>query len=98
MIIGAASTACTSCTGANRFPIRGTKAEKRAERGVALAFLISALAGVGFIVAFVALPVSLAPARHRRRTSASTRRSLGALLGLMLVVHGLRRWCSGPSG
>src|SRR5690348_747848 len=40
----------------NRFPIRGTKAEKRAERAVALAFAISALGGVGFIVAFVALP------------------------------------------
>jgi ubiquinol-cytochrome c reductase iron-sulfur subunit len=37
----------------DRFPIRGTKAEKRAERGVALAFLISALAGVAFIVYFI---------------------------------------------
>jgi ubiquinol-cytochrome c reductase iron-sulfur subunit len=38
----------------DRFPIRGTKAEKRAERGVALAFTISALAGVAFIVYFCA--------------------------------------------
>jgi ubiquinol-cytochrome c reductase iron-sulfur subunit len=36
----------------DRYPIRGTKAEKRAERGVALSFTISALAGLGFIVAF----------------------------------------------
>jgi ubiquinol-cytochrome c reductase iron-sulfur subunit len=37
-----------------RFPIPGTKAEKRAERGVALAFAISALGGVAFIVYFCA--------------------------------------------
>jgi ubiquinol-cytochrome c reductase iron-sulfur subunit len=40
----------------DRFPIRGTKAEKRAERGVAVCFGIAALAGVAFIVCFVALP------------------------------------------
>lgn len=39
-----------------RFPVRGTKAEKRAERGVVACFALSALAGVGFIVAFVAMP------------------------------------------
>ncbi|HEY7008275.1 MAG TPA: hypothetical protein VH395_05015, partial [Jatrophihabitantaceae bacterium] len=39
-----------------RFPIKGTKAEKRAERAVAACFGIAALAGVGFIVCFVALP------------------------------------------
>jgi ubiquinol-cytochrome c reductase iron-sulfur subunit len=38
----------------DRFPIRGTKAEKRAERGVALAFAVSGLAGVAFIVYFIA--------------------------------------------
>jgi ubiquinol-cytochrome c reductase iron-sulfur subunit len=38
----------------DRFPVRGTKAEKRAERAVALAFTISALAGVAFIVYFCA--------------------------------------------
>ena len=37
-----------------RFPVRGTKAEKRAERAVAAAFTISALGGVGFIVYFCA--------------------------------------------
>ena len=47
-----------------RFPIRGTKAEKRAERGVAACFVLAALAGVGFIVAFIALPVAVAPAGH----------------------------------
>jgi ubiquinol-cytochrome c reductase iron-sulfur subunit len=39
-----------------RFPVRGTKAEKRAERGVALAFAISGLAGIGFIVWFIVGP------------------------------------------
>ena len=39
----------------DRFPIRGTKAEKRAERAVALCFLVAALAGVAFIVAFIVL-------------------------------------------
>jgi ubiquinol-cytochrome c reductase iron-sulfur subunit len=38
----------------DRFPIRGTKAEKRAERGVAACFGIAALAGVAFIVYFCA--------------------------------------------
>jgi ubiquinol-cytochrome c reductase iron-sulfur subunit len=38
----------------DRFPIRGTRAEKRAERGVALSFTISALAGLAFIVYFCA--------------------------------------------
>ncbi|HET8583004.1 MAG TPA: Rieske 2Fe-2S domain-containing protein [Jatrophihabitans sp.] len=38
----------------DRFPIRGTKAEKRAERGVAACFAISALGGVAFIVYFCA--------------------------------------------
>jgi quinol---cytochrome c reductase iron-sulfur subunit len=37
-----------------RFPIPGTKAEKRAERGVAICFLIAAVAGVAFIVYFCA--------------------------------------------
>jgi ubiquinol-cytochrome c reductase iron-sulfur subunit len=37
----------------DRYPIPGTKAEMRAERGVALSFMISALAGVAFIVYFI---------------------------------------------
>ncbi|MBN9619443.1 MAG: Rieske 2Fe-2S domain-containing protein [Actinobacteria bacterium] len=38
----------------DRFPIRGTKAEKRAERGVALCFTLSALCGLAFVVYFCA--------------------------------------------
>lgn len=72
----------------DRFPVRGTKAEKRAERGVALAFLLSALAGVGFIVAFVAMPYHWhlpgTPQDFRFYTP-----TLGALLALMLLFMGI---------
>ncbi|HKC27813.1 MAG TPA: Rieske 2Fe-2S domain-containing protein, partial [Jatrophihabitans sp.] len=72
----------------NRFPIPGTKAEKRAERGVALAFTISALAGVGFIVAFVALPYHWhlpgTPQNFRFYTPA-----LGGLLAIMMIFLGV---------
>ncbi|WP_375474984.1 ubiquinol-cytochrome c reductase iron-sulfur subunit [uncultured Jatrophihabitans sp.] len=72
----------------DRFPVRGTKAEKRAERGVALAFAISALAGVGFIVAFIAIPYQWhlpgTPQNFRFYTPA-----LGGLLAIMLVFLGV---------
>jgi ubiquinol-cytochrome c reductase iron-sulfur subunit len=38
---------------APRFPVPGTRAERRVERTIALLFLIAGLASVGFIVAFV---------------------------------------------
>jgi ubiquinol-cytochrome c reductase iron-sulfur subunit len=72
----------------NRFPVPGTKAESRVERAVALTFLISALAGVGFIVAFVALPYRWhlpgTPQNFRFYTPA-----LGALLAIMLIFMGV---------
>ncbi|MDP9116445.1 MAG: Rieske 2Fe-2S domain-containing protein [Actinomycetota bacterium] len=72
----------------DRFPIRGTKAEKRAERGVAMAFTISALAGLGFIVAFIALPYQWhlpgTPQNFRFYTPA-----LGALMAIMLLFMGV---------
>jgi ubiquinol-cytochrome c reductase iron-sulfur subunit len=54
MISGAAVDGIHIVHRRDRFPIRGTKAEKRAERAVALTFTISALAGVAFIVYFCA--------------------------------------------
>lgn len=39
-----------------KYPIAGTRAEKRAERSVALWFGISALSGLAFVVAFIAWP------------------------------------------
>jgi ubiquinol-cytochrome c reductase iron-sulfur subunit len=41
---------------APKFPVKGTRAEKRAERSVATWFILSALAALGFIVAFIAWP------------------------------------------
>ncbi|ANY10309.1 menaquinol-cytochrome C reductase [Pseudonocardia sp. HH130630-07] len=38
------------------FPIPGTRAEKRAERAVALWFIISAISGLAFVVAFIWWP------------------------------------------
>lgn len=72
----------------DRFPIRGTKAEKRAERAVAACFAISALSGLGFIVAFVAIPFEWhlpgTPQNFRFYTPA-----LGALLAMMLIFIGV---------
>lgn len=39
-----------------RFPVPGTKAEKRAERAVSACFIVAFLAVVAFIVCFVAIP------------------------------------------
>jgi ubiquinol-cytochrome c reductase iron-sulfur subunit len=39
-----------------KWPLAGTRAEKRAERAVALWFVISALSGLAFLVAFVVWP------------------------------------------
>jgi quinol---cytochrome c reductase iron-sulfur subunit len=44
-----------------KWPIPGTRAEKRAERSVALWFAISALAGLAFIVAFLFWPYEYEP-------------------------------------
>ena len=41
---------------ANPWPIPGTRAEKRAERAVAMWFLISALCGLAFLLAFLFWP------------------------------------------
>jgi len=40
----------------DKWPVKGTRAEKRAERAVAAWFVLSALAGLGFVVAFIAWP------------------------------------------
>lgn len=44
-----------------RFPVPGTRAEKRAERQVALWFIWAALAGIAFLVAFIAWPWEYVP-------------------------------------
>jgi ubiquinol-cytochrome c reductase iron-sulfur subunit len=87
MIMGAAVDGVHIVHRRNRFPIPGTRAERRAERIVALLFVLAALAGVGFIVAFIALPYRW----HLPNTSQTFRfytPVLGALMGLMLVLIG----------
>jgi quinol---cytochrome c reductase iron-sulfur subunit len=88
MIAGAEADGIHIVHRRNRFPVRGTKAEKRAERGVALVFTISALAGIGFIVAFIALPYRWhlpgTPQNFRFYTPA-----LGVLLAIMLAALGV---------
>ena len=89
MIAGARADGVYIVHRRDRFPIRGTKAEKRAERAVALTFALSALCGVGFIVAFIALPYRWhlpgTPQNFRFYTPA-----LGALLRRDAAVHGRR--------
>jgi ubiquinol-cytochrome c reductase iron-sulfur subunit len=46
---------------ARKFPIPGTRAEKRAERAVALWFVISALSGLAFLLAFLFWPFEYVP-------------------------------------
>ena len=71
----------------DRFPIPGTKAEKRAERAVAACFTLAALAGFGFIVAFIAIPFHWhLPGTHQ--TFRFYTPALGALLAVMLLFMG----------
>ena len=88
MIAGAEADGVYIVHRRDRFPIRGTKAEKRAERSVALSFTIAALAGVGFIVAFVALPYEWhmpgTPQNFRFYTPV-----LGGLMAIMMIFMGV---------
>ncbi len=88
MIAGAEADGIHIVHRRDRFPVRGTRAEKRAERGVSLAFLISAAAGIAFIVCFCALPYHWhmpgTPQNFRFYTPV-----LGALLAAMLLFMGL---------
>jgi len=72
----------------NRFPIPGTKSEKRAERTVAGLFILSALAGVGFIVAFIIVPQAYKTPGHSQNFRFYTP-ILGATLGIMLAALGI---------
>jgi ubiquinol-cytochrome c reductase iron-sulfur subunit len=88
MIAGAEADGVHIVHRRERFPVPGTKAEKRAERAVAACFTLSALAGVGFIVAFIAVPYHW----HLPGTAQTFRfytPALGGLLALMLVFMGV---------
>jgi ubiquinol-cytochrome c reductase iron-sulfur subunit len=87
MLAGAESIGVHVVHRRDRFPVRGTKEEKRAERRVAMLFTLAALAGVGFIVAFVAIPYRWhlpgTPQNFRFYTPA-----LGVLLAIMMIAMG----------
>ena len=88
MLVGAESGGVHVVHRRERYPIPGTKAEKRAERGVSFMFGLAALAGVAFIVVFVAWPyVYHLPGEGSQRFRFYTP-LLGGLLGLMLLGMG----------
>ena len=73
----------------NRFPIPGTKAEKRAERGVTLCFLIAAAAAVAFIVCFIVVPWQFNMPGHGSQAFRWYSPVLGITLGLTLFGLGI---------
>jgi ubiquinol-cytochrome c reductase iron-sulfur subunit len=88
MIAGAESDDIHIVHRRERFPIRGTKAEKRAERSVAACFTIAGLAGLGFIVYFCAGPWKW----HLPGTAQNFRfytPILGGLMAALLLFMGL---------
>lgn len=72
----------------DRFPVPGTKAEKRSERAIATLFVLSALAGLAFIVVFIVAPFNYKTPGHSQNFRFFTP-LLGALLGLMLALLGI---------
>ena len=69
--------------------------EKRAERGVSFMFGLAALAGVAFIVVFVAWPYAYHLPGEGSQQFRFYTPLLGGLLGLMLLGAGLRRGAVG---
>ncbi len=72
----------------DQFPVPGTNAEKRSERTVSAMFVLSALAGLAFIVVFVAVPYRYKTPGHGQNFRFYTP-LLGGLLGLMLALVGI---------
>ena len=89
MIAGAAADGVHIVHRRQRFPIPGTRAEKRAERGVAMFFTLAALCGVAFIVVFIAWPYAFRLPGGGSQNFRYYTPLLGALLGLMLLLMGL---------
>jgi len=69
------------------WPVPGTRAERRAERGVALWFVLAALAGVAFIAVFVAWPWQYRDPGHQFLYRLYTP-LLGLTLGLAILGIG----------
>ncbi|HEY2983294.1 MAG TPA: Rieske 2Fe-2S domain-containing protein [Jatrophihabitantaceae bacterium] len=88
MIAGAEADGVHVVHRRDQFPVPGSRAEKRAERAVASLFVLSALAGVAFIVVFVAVPYSYKTPGHSQNFRFYTP-LLGILMGLMLTLLGI---------
>ncbi|GAA2895792.1 ubiquinol-cytochrome c reductase iron-sulfur subunit [Pseudonocardia halophobica] len=75
---------------APKWPVRGTRAEKRAERTVAAWFILSALSALGFIVAFIAWPHEyVAPGAPGYGWYASYNPAIGFLFGFTVLALGI---------
>jgi ubiquinol-cytochrome c reductase iron-sulfur subunit len=73
-----------------KFPIPGTRAEKRAERAVAMWFVISALSGLAFLVAFVFWPYEyVPPSDPGYRVYALYTPVIGGTFGLAVLALGI---------
>jgi ubiquinol-cytochrome c reductase iron-sulfur subunit len=73
-----------------RFPVPGTRAEKRAERQVAGWFILAALTGLAFIVAFIAWPHEWVPPGEDGSTAyALYTPIIGSTLGVSILAVGM---------
>ena len=73
-----------------RFPVPGTRAEKRAERQVAGWFILAALAGLVFIVAFIAWPHEwVPPGQDGAVEYALYTPIIGSTLGVSILAVGM---------
>jgi len=71
---------------APRFPTRGSSRERRIERAIALFFLVAGLAGVAFLVVYIAWPFRYEPGGNQAKWFTPL---LGLTLGLSLLGIGL---------
>ena len=73
----------------DRFPVPGTRAEKRAERTVSLVFVVAFLCFLGFIVVYIAFPWRFNLPGQGSQAFAYYAPLLGGLLGLGLTLVGV---------
>lgn len=72
------------------WPVKGTRAEKRAERAVAFWFALSGIAGLAFVVAFIFWPSKYVPADDPGHLMYSLYTPvIGATLGLSILAVGV---------
>src|SRR5947209_7541186 len=69
-----------------KFPVPGTRRERRIERTIAGLFALAGLAAVGFVVAYVGLPMRYEPGANLGKLYTP---ALGFCLGVMLLSIGL---------